>query len=889
MNVPGGVKRAATVLLGLVLLLMPAMGSLTYDVRSVSAHDTFADPAFQRVWNHCDMPVEAEMAARSWMWGPEDFYTAYEAYAEGQGGQHLVSYFDKSRMEINDPDGDRNSEWFVTNGLLVVDMISGRIQVGDNMFVQATPAKIPVAGDQLPGNKAPTYASLAGVASLKNDNRAPDRTGQYVREGLGGAGNVGMVNDTLSTLTRYAVYEPTLGHNIPDVFWTFMNQKGITYHDSGYVYDDMVVDWHFAMGYPITEPYWIQIGVDGGQRWVLMQAFQRRTLTYSPYNPDPWKVEMANVGRAYYDWRYMQAGQVTPTPVPVPTFTPGLTDTPVPAPYIAVSPTQGNINTQITVVGRNFPPYSTVTIGVEKSGTRYAHTITVLNAKPDGTFQAQFKLPNDAAQLGSLTITATANAGGIRVTAGFTLVYNPAITVTPREVIADHSIRIRGEGFPAQTEIRLSMVLVGSGESLAVRNTDKDGAFDTTIAIHKAAGTQFRVAAATADGNFKITTDYTITVIRQPSVTASPDRGPVGAYVTFTGSAWPPNRAIHVGTKALNSTSDAWLPNPIYSDANGNFSTSMWVGREYAPYTEVRLIASDPISTVRMEASYYVVPSGPIPTPTPGIPAITISPNAAVVGQVVTATGSGWPAGAQVWLGLGRASVEEAVGVAQADANGAFSHSFILSSRWYGAGQITLTAYTTSGSATAPLWVLSGGRVAPAGMPMKVWTYQLKDNATYISAKGDGWRPNSQVEARIISADGTMNVLLAAATTNSNGCFSVGGYEAAEWGGRTDLGLQVSTPDGQQYSIRYLPLTQMSKIQGTGNTYQATGSNWPASTSIEVVLHLANEPEEVMGTAVSDAGGQFSLQVTLPRIPDNNKNDVEIRAVDQPYCATIDF
>src|SRR5689334_17067446 len=73
-----------------------------------------ADPAFEKVWSRTDKPVDDRMAARSWMWGPDAFSTRYEQYNEGAGGQHLVTYFDKARMEINDPSADRNSNWFVT-------------------------------------------------------------------------------------------------------------------------------------------------------------------------------------------------------------------------------------------------------------------------------------------------------------------------------------------------------------------------------------------------------------------------------------------------------------------------------------------------------------------------------------------------------------------------------------------------------------------------------------------------------------------------------------------------------------------------------------------------------------------------------------------------------
>jgi hypothetical protein len=52
------------------------------------------------------------------------------------------------------------------------------------------------------------------------------------------------------------------------------------------------------------EPVWISIQVNGENRSVLFQAFERRTLTYTPSNPPGWQVEMGNVGLHYYLWRY---------------------------------------------------------------------------------------------------------------------------------------------------------------------------------------------------------------------------------------------------------------------------------------------------------------------------------------------------------------------------------------------------------------------------------------------------------------------------------------------------------------------------------------------------------------------------------------------------------
>jgi hypothetical protein len=62
-------------------------------------------------------------------------------------------------MEITDPDGDTDDPWYVTNGLLVVELATGRMQVGDDTIVQHEPSTLPVAGD-LDSLTAPSYATI---------------------------------------------------------------------------------------------------------------------------------------------------------------------------------------------------------------------------------------------------------------------------------------------------------------------------------------------------------------------------------------------------------------------------------------------------------------------------------------------------------------------------------------------------------------------------------------------------------------------------------------------------------------------------------------------------------------------------------------------------------
>ena len=96
----------------------------------------FADPAFESVWYRTDQVVASGQVNRSWLWGPHGRMARGESYVQVEGGLRQVQYFDKARMEVSNPKGDRSSRWFVTTGLLVAEMVTGRIQIGDNEFVE---------------------------------------------------------------------------------------------------------------------------------------------------------------------------------------------------------------------------------------------------------------------------------------------------------------------------------------------------------------------------------------------------------------------------------------------------------------------------------------------------------------------------------------------------------------------------------------------------------------------------------------------------------------------------------------------------------------------------------------------------------------------------------
>lgn len=90
------------------------------------------DPAsvFALVWKRYDQPVAEQRTSRSWTWGPAPITLPMsEPFAGVATGQRTVQYYDKGRMELNDPSSDPQSPWYVTSGLLPYELMTGRRQV----------------------------------------------------------------------------------------------------------------------------------------------------------------------------------------------------------------------------------------------------------------------------------------------------------------------------------------------------------------------------------------------------------------------------------------------------------------------------------------------------------------------------------------------------------------------------------------------------------------------------------------------------------------------------------------------------------------------------------------------------------------------------------------
>ncbi len=250
---------------------------------AVSAMDlTVAQSIATSAWTRLDGPVQSGAARRSWTWGPTIQKARYEDYDEA-GGPRAVVYYDKARMELLPSKPP-------TLGNLVDELVRGEKQVGDGRFLPMRPVRIPVAGDPT-ANDSPTYADFTNISFPRR--RDVNKVGEQVIAWLNSPG-------TTPVAVKIVRFENETGHNIADRFETFMNAVGPVKQGGALTNEKLYAPNPVAVfGYPISEPYWVKATVQGQSKAVLVQLFQRRTLTFTPTNAEEFQVEMGNVGLHY--------------------------------------------------------------------------------------------------------------------------------------------------------------------------------------------------------------------------------------------------------------------------------------------------------------------------------------------------------------------------------------------------------------------------------------------------------------------------------------------------------------------------------------------------------------------------------------------------------------
>ena len=431
-------------LAGLALVLLIAGLSLSaFPVVGLAA-TPFANDAFARTY-----------AANPGLWGTPG-QVLNEQYAGAKNGSRQVQYFEQGRMEATRPDIQPN---FVGDGKLVVEMVSGRMQVGDTLYWQYDGAEMPIAGGGtfLANPGAPSYRAFQSLTGA-----VLSRVGRPITAVLNPAQGEGFLlgitslgtDPALGTLARYAAYVPESGHNLPDVFWRYLNQtdaNGLP-----------LFNWQSLFGLPITDSYWAKVYVGDQPHDILVQLFERRTLLYDPAAVAGSQVTSGPVGRDYYRWRYEQPE----LPVVDTSFTP-----PNNTPNTTVQPLIGEAGTTFKIGVSGLQANENVSLYLRLGIDRGVYSQRLFQADSQGHLNLRGRTRPLQTPTEEYYLTFTGQSSGTTATAHYKVIgsirYTPAVeAVQPGDVPANQGATFDKTSLRIGDEAKLVAAGFGPGEYL---------------------------------------------------------------------------------------------------------------------------------------------------------------------------------------------------------------------------------------------------------------------------------------------------------------------------------------------------------------------------------------------------------------------------------------
>lgn len=434
-------------LLAVVAITLNLLTSLAA-FSTTAAAANFANPAFASTWQQLDGPVAAGKVQRPYLWGTpgpilDEPFNA--STASGQITKRQVQYFDKGRMELTDPATVPTSPNYTGDGQLVRELVTGQLQIGSGRYLQYDAAEIPVSGDKTLAKNlgAPTYRAFRSLLLARIS--AVGKAVNYVLTPPEGEGLLlGFrsldLDNALGSLSKYAVYLPETGHNIPDVFWNYLNQTS----GNG----EKLFNWADLFGLPLTDAYWTKIYQGGQPQDVLVQLYERRTLLYNPAAAPAQQVYAGDVGIDYYNWRYHLPEQAV------------YDSSVIPSENATVQPALGESGTTFNLIGTGFTPNETTSAWIDASGAEFPQNIKVDST---GGFKLHLRTIPIFTNTQKFRLVVIGNSSGRRAVFNLSIVnvlhYTPAVEAAQPSAV------------PASLNAKLSNSVIKVGGSVAVSAT----------------------------------------------------------------------------------------------------------------------------------------------------------------------------------------------------------------------------------------------------------------------------------------------------------------------------------------------------------------------------------------------------------------------------------
>jgi hypothetical protein len=190
---------------------------------------------------------------------------------------------------------------------LVIVLVTGMLPGDAGRVEQREPAGLNVFGD--PNVAGITYRHIAGARDYPaNEDGALVHDYAFVDTRRGSDSDYLAVTSEPERFDPFGVTATMLpdssaAHCVASVFLNIFLSAPDTDEDGQDADVLLAEEPDYTTGRPITEPYWVTAVMDGEEKDVLLQCFERVCLAYVPDNPEGQRVEAGNVEQHFDTWR----------------------------------------------------------------------------------------------------------------------------------------------------------------------------------------------------------------------------------------------------------------------------------------------------------------------------------------------------------------------------------------------------------------------------------------------------------------------------------------------------------------------------------------------------------------------------------------------------------
>ena len=238
-----------------------------------------------------------------------------------------------------------------------------------------------------------------------------------------------------------------------------------------------------------------------------------------------------------------------------------------PDPPVTFTPSNGTVESILTVTGTGFTPGDQVTPSFGGS-TLSCNDATGIVAG-DSSFACNITVP--ASSAGPYSIGASTPDDGGPFFAVGTFQVDPALTFSPSHGIVGSDVVLTGSGFTSSEVVTPYFNGTSAPCNEGPVDVVSDGSFTCTVTVPTSAAGAYVINASTpADGNVSAAGTFTVT----PVLTFSPSIGDVGSSVTLNGTGFTPGDSV---TPYFNSTSTSCNEGTVQVAGNGSFTCTVTV------------------------------------------------------------------------------------------------------------------------------------------------------------------------------------------------------------------------------------------------------------------------------------------------------------------------